>query len=74
VTNSSTTHSGWNQNKTCWYYNASGTCTPGIWNYHTTFAYSGNLISQATLTRYLYPPCDLPCKSNSSSTMSITFP
>jgi hypothetical protein len=74
VTDTSATHSGWNQSKTCWYYNASGTCLPGIYTYHTPYAFSGSLTSQAALTRYLYPPCDYPCKSNSSSTISISFP
>ena len=65
----------WNQSKTCNFYNASGTCLPAVWY---TGAGADPLIatvtSQAALTRYLYPPCDLPCKSNSSSTLSVSFP
>ena len=78
VNNTSPTvgYSAWSQNKTCWFYNASGTCTPAIWWYgnRQPFTPTATVNSSATLTRYLYPPCDLPCKSNSSSTMSISFP
>jgi hypothetical protein len=64
----------WNQSKTCWFYNAEGNCTPTIATLNTTQSVTATINSQATLTRYLYPPCDLPCKSNSSSTASVSFP
>ena len=74
VNNTCPTHSYWNQSKTCWFYNAAGNCTPTVWTYVTTQPLTATVTSQATLTRYLYPPCDLPCKSNSSSTASVSFP
>jgi hypothetical protein len=64
----------WNQSKTCYFYNAAGTCTPAIWYLGTYQTVTATITSQAALTRYLYPPCDLPCKSNSSSTVSVSFP
>lgn len=74
VNNTCPTHSYWNQSKTCWFYNESGTCTPDVWTYVTQEPLTATVTSQASLTRYLYPPCDLPCKRNSSSTMSVSFP
>jgi hypothetical protein len=66
----------WNQSKTCNYYNTAATCTPLVYIY-STYPYSpftATVTSQGALTRFLYPPCDLPCKSNSSSTLSVSFP
>lgn len=79
VVNNTTTPGGtpyWNQSKTCWFYNAAGTCTPTVWTYvtNTSHPVTATVTSQGLLTRYLYPPCDLPCKSNSSSTASVSFP
>ena len=67
-------YSLWTQSKTCWFYNAAGNCTPTVWTYVTPYTVTATVNSSATLTRYLYPPCDLPCKSNSSSTASVSFP
>ncbi len=67
-------YSFWNQSKTCWFYGTDGNCTPTIVTLQTTQSVTATITSHATLTRYLYPPCDLPCKSNSSSTVSVSFP
>lgn len=69
-------YSAWTKSKTCYFYNAAGTCLPGITTYVLPYPQTATATvnSSAALTRYLYPPCDLPCKSNSSSTMSVSFP
>jgi hypothetical protein len=69
-------YSAWTQSKTCYFYNAAGTCLPTTVTYVPPYpnTVTATINSSAALTRYLYPPCDLPCKSNSSSTMSVSFP
>lgn len=69
-------YSAWTKSKTCYFYNAAGTCLPSIVTYVLPYpnTATATINSSAALTRYLYPPCDLPCKSNSSSSMSVSFP
>lgn len=77
VVNNTTTPGGspyWNQSETCYFYNEAGDCTPEVWTRVQTEPMTATVTSTANLTRYLYPPCDLPCKSNSSHTASVSFP
>jgi hypothetical protein len=68
----------WNSTDTCWFYGASGTCygsavTLGV-PHHLNQTVTATVKSAVTLTRYLYPPCDYPCKRNSSNTITVTIP
>ncbi|HEX6100234.1 MAG TPA: hypothetical protein VF432_28225 [Thermoanaerobaculia bacterium] len=74
VVNNSSNFSYWNQSKTCYFYNADGNCTPAVWTHVNPNYFSASMTSYAVLTRYLYPPCDLPCKSNSTSTATVSVP
>src|SRR6185295_14711326 len=75
VSNTATAgYPGWTASKTSWFYNAAGFCYPPDRTYITNQSVVATMTSQASITRYLYPPCDLPCKSNSSSTASVSFP
>lgn len=76
VNNTSPQISAWNQTKTCNMYDLPFTCTPIVYIFSTYPYYPAvaTMTSHGYLTRYLYPPCDLPCKSNSSSTLSVSFP
>jgi len=76
VNNTSPQITTWNQTKTCDFYALPFTCTP-ISYILTTYPYYpivASMTSHGYLTRYLYPPCDLPCKRNSSSSLTVSFP
>ncbi|MEO8379634.1 MAG: hypothetical protein ABI779_08205 [Acidobacteriota bacterium] len=76
VNNTSPQVPAWNQSKTCDRYALPFTCTP-IYYIYSTYPYYpvvATMTSYGSVARFLYPPCDLPCKSNSSSTISVGFP
>ena len=68
-------YSYWNSTDTCWFYGAAGTCYGSAVTLVTPDEnLTATVTSTVSLTRFLYPPCDYPCKRNSSNTLSISFP
>jgi len=71
---SSTQHSYWTVSNTCWFYNSAGICNTPTYGPQESSTFTDTVTTRAALARFLYPPCDSPCKQNLSSSIVINFP
>jgi len=74
ISQSSSQYSYWTVANTCWFYGTDGTCSTPTYGFNSSPTFTATITSHASLVRYLYPPCDLPCKENLSSAIVISFP